>query len=83
MLCRSMIYLLNIDVRFSEDRKKFEKNNDFLSFSILVMGSIYSHAYCKLRQIPAGAAVRMVNCQIIGDRLNFSDILERAAVGVQ
>jgi hypothetical protein len=47
------------------------------SFSILLMGSLYSYAQ-EGEQIPEGSVVRMVNCQIIGDRLNFADILERA-----
>ena len=46
-------------------------------FSILWMGSLLAYAQ-EGEQIPAGAVVRQVDCQIIGDRLNFADILERA-----
>jgi hypothetical protein len=47
------------------------------SFSMLLLGSVLAQAQ-EGEQIPAGAVVRQVNCQIIGDRLNFADILERA-----
>jgi len=47
------------------------------SFSMLLFGSVLVQAQ-EGEQIPAGSVVRQVNCQIIGDRLNFADILERA-----
>ena len=65
---------LTINFRGLENMKKISL---ICFFSMLFSWPVLAQAQ-EGEQIPAGAVVRQVNCQITGDRLNFADILERA-----
>jgi hypothetical protein len=47
-----------------------------ITFISLWMGALA--LYAQDMDIPPGSVMRMTNCSIVGDRLNFSEILERA-----
>ena len=53
--------------------KKIELLSLFLAFSF---GSAFIQA--QDLDMPPGSVMRMTNCSIVGDRLDFEDILERA-----
>ena len=48
-----------------------------ITFFALCSSSLYMHAQ-ELEEMPPGSVMRMTNCSIIGDRLDFGEILERA-----
>ena len=46
-----------------------------ITFFALCSSSLYMHAQ-ELEEMPPGSVMRMTNCSIIGDRLDFGEILE-------
>jgi hypothetical protein len=53
-----------------------KKTISLLSFLILCLGSVLTHA--QDLEVPSGALVRMTSCIITDDRFSFNDVVERA-----
>ena len=54
-----------------------DRVKSLLTFFALCLSSLFAHAQ-ELEEMPPGSVMRMPNCSIVGDRLDFAEILERA-----